>query len=810
MKLNRINQEITLNIGRIFASTIKPTFSDFEDSLNLFNKILTVNSGIKEFEGLSKTVLQNLETIFINNKGDLSSLKILSTELEPFYKKIIFLLKNINYSNHQNKTLGVLMQELELSSVISQRTEGISTLLSENNLPLYKGADDYLEYLCNAYIIRNQVHSSPNWGYVEIFTKLESILVSYFFPLLKYKNELNNAVSKLLTDVLPIEIEEYNNQTKALFDFISHGTNTIEIKKQILFSSILYYLYDKPKASTTDIVDFCNIQHNINSNIEFYNRLLGSLLTDHKIETVSKNEFKISQKEHVRLTTSIENYKYQEQNFLLSFKNLLTFYNIEDKYSDIFNNLRLLLETNYNIDMYEIFNKATETTNDENCRKFLNFLESILVDKNKSNDLLLCLLAICEENDFLHKLSASKVISRYTNSSEFQNYIRSQERVIFLDTQILLYLLCYSYQEVNDYNIFYKVVKELYEISEINENIKLKTSNFYINEAAYHLKEAVLLIPFEESGFFEGENSQNVFFKYYCHLRDKNELESGIESFADFLSEFNVIYDDIFNSECLGNIIRIITGILDGLEIEHIVMKKVSQESTAFTIFKNSLNTSRKQRQSVTIENDASLIDYLTDKYNSINEPYFLTWDTAFYDVREKYSKVKKGCGSYYLYSPSKFLTNLSLSNIEINPEFVTNEFISILNADDIKSKTNKFLDILNFIFDMDKEARLKRINMLKIFKEKYVIDISASHDGLILEEKTQPYSALIQQLSFYYNNRRNKYSMEDLRLIFCDDRIFENLENVIENELATYTKDFKFSDQLFIRFNNLIESIKQ
>lgn len=807
---NRIKAEISVNIEKIFSSSIQPTYGDFQDTLELFFKVIHVKCNNRFIDGLTRSILPALSQAYITDKGTINPLKILAEELEPFYKKLLLLIYNHDHTQDRSKTLGPLMEELHLSTIINGRSVGFPELFKESNLVNYKGQAEYIEYLGQAYLIRNQVHNSPNWDYIEIFTNLRSILIAYLYPVQKYKAEITTSISRYMQINAPEIDVIVDNHTKALYEFISLGNNTIELKKQILNSSILYYLLSKGEASVEDIMSYCNEQFNSDADKAFYIRITNSLQSEKKVVQDSRNKdlFKLTESETERLKRAIENFDFLEKNFSLSVQQVLNAYSLGQHTNEVIIQLKDLLEANYDIDLYEIFSQISEASNNENCSRFIKYLDSITLSKDLSRELFFNLLRLCEENDILHKLSASKVISGYINSNQLQNYLRLQERVVYMDTQIILYVLCAYYKEVKDYNVYYNITRDLLRYSDQNPNVSLHVSQYYVYEAAYHFKEALLLVPFEELSFFGPKNSHNVFFQFYEFLMNHGLLEEETKSFEDFLGGYGFEYEDVSGSSFIQIAAGLITGFLEsfGIIVENIHKPINQAHDEVFEIYKNALNTLGRPRLEATVENDATMLYYLTNKYSSNQEPFFITWDHSFYEARKKYLAKFKGCRNFYLYTPSKLLTNLSLTKFEINTEGVTKEFLSILDADDIQSKTNQFLDIINQLFDIDKEERRRYMAKIKEFKEKYIIDQGGQTDEGSSEEKVQPYSALLHELAINVTRKKSKISFDSLKTILSDEKYFEPLTQIFDKELEYYTQNFKFSDKFMDSVSSLIK----
>ena len=60
----------------------------------------------------------------------------------------------------------------------------------------------------------------------------------------------------------------------------------------------------------------------------------------------------------------------------------------------------------------------------------------------RSKDLFKELLCISRDNDVLIRVSAGRAYQTISNPERFDEYVRKADRKVWLDTQILLYLLC--------------------------------------------------------------------------------------------------------------------------------------------------------------------------------------------------------------------------------------------------------------------------------------------------------------------------------------------------------------------------------
>lgn len=185
----------------------------------------------------------------------------------------------------------------------------------------------------------------------------------------------------------------------------------------------------------------------------------------------------------------------------------------------------------------------------------------------------------------------------------------------------------------------FNIAKGIVEISDTRTNIELKTQRPYVDEIAFHLKEALLLIPFEKMKIFEGPQfSDNVFYKHYYLLKDKDSLPEEIDSFASYLeNNFNIKESDAYSNDYELIAQEVIEGKLEDELNINIEDKKIDKNDKDFVrsqkAFVKALPES-KSRSEIILDDDAAMGQILFSNKFDV-EPFFLTWDKSFAKYRE-------------------------------------------------------------------------------------------------------------------------------------------------------------------------------
>lgn len=204
MKYNwkNIKSKIIDNVKEIIENSTLPKYSNFNQAIELFKNVLLYKTGNKKLNGLGDSVLEAIYEIYYTKPGGVSPAEILMNNTEAFLKKIIFIITGNDYSNVKEKNLMWCLKELKLLREIAP---GKYPKLDEFNLSGYVGSHYFLEYVCKAYLSRNQFHNAPKLKAVEVYQIVESGLVLFLYAILENYTKLNSIVGISVTSQSQIE-----------------------------------------------------------------------------------------------------------------------------------------------------------------------------------------------------------------------------------------------------------------------------------------------------------------------------------------------------------------------------------------------------------------------------------------------------------------------------------------------------------------------------------------------------------------------------------------------------------------------------
>jgi len=790
-----IEERIYINVSKILKNG-SPSFSEeqIKEAISLFKSFVIYKSGYHALDGLPRYLLPSLQEAFIDKKGEPASLTNISTNIEPFIRKILVLIFGESYANIENMTLAPLLKKININAALSgQRNKFDYPQLDIANIDSYMAASEYLYSICSAYITRNTVHDASDLDDAEVLNALKHILIVYIYIVLKHINDIKRLPNILVSANVENQIIDENQ--KMLYNFINFGNTSIEIKTQIVNAFILNYLRNKESVQIEKIIDESNNYFENSFSSGFYKRKIDNLIQKQKVEYVDKESIKLTNTESDNLSKAQINFQENRDLFFMFFDELLKKYNIEIKRNELLRNIELFLENNFNIDLCEIY--CNEIKSDSTVyAPLLEYLKSLTCTDELAESLFKDILVLCEDNDFLVRMSASKVFSKISNPDQFQNYLRQQKRIVYLDTQIILYALCYNYLPNDEYdNIFHRTTSALLSYVEKNPSIELKFGNQYLSEIAYQLKLALFLIPFADNDITEGVMlSTNIFYRFYFHLKKNDLLDEETKTFADFMSNWLSLeeedaYDSDYDRIASNSMIDILK---DELNIEIVKLPYYEDCDSASNLLEEVIKENLLSiKTHYVLKNDAIMVCHLSNSQYHINEPFFLTWDKSFTPFRKKFKDKfkKRDLISWHLFTPSKFLNHMDLINFKINPSSMTNDFLSVMDGLGLHNMTRTIVDSMNRFLDIKNISRNQRHVYIKITKEifsesEFSYEISTPIDELKTKISDSFAEVLDQINNFLYTD--SKSGIDKYRKMLLNESYFRKIAELIQLQVKT------------------------
>jgi len=200
MKYNwdKIKNTLIRELKPIFDDSNQPNYAfTFADGLDLFCKALIYKTGESDLDGIEIKVIPTIEKYYHSSKDKndaFNYLTQLSTKLDTFLQKIVFLFHNVDYITlksqnkgmfHFIKNCGINLNNIDFRQPLSA--------IPENSLNSNFGIHIY-----NAYRLRNiEAHTATDYNDDEIPKLIKDSLVIYLFTTFQYYNQLSSVVGHI-------------------------------------------------------------------------------------------------------------------------------------------------------------------------------------------------------------------------------------------------------------------------------------------------------------------------------------------------------------------------------------------------------------------------------------------------------------------------------------------------------------------------------------------------------------------------------------------------------------------------------------
>jgi len=179
-------------IAPIFDSSTQPNYTiNIDDALKIFYDLTVFKTAESNLDGLEDRLLPTLEKYFTksNDRNDkLNYLKQITTSLDAFLKKVLFIINEPDYRfiMNNNKGLNAVIVKLSKLDIDKNRFKDCIDDASDSNF----GKFCYL-----AYSNRNiDAHNAKDWTENEIVQIINACLVFYLYAIFEYETEIKNEI----------------------------------------------------------------------------------------------------------------------------------------------------------------------------------------------------------------------------------------------------------------------------------------------------------------------------------------------------------------------------------------------------------------------------------------------------------------------------------------------------------------------------------------------------------------------------------------------------------------------------------------
>lgn len=628
-----------------------------------------------------------------------------------------------------------------------------------------------------------------------------------------------NKLKEFLGDLF-LEEQIFDEKDKLYSDFLSYGNQSLELKERFIYSFLLNELYESENNTLTkeELQNKINKEFNISENKGYCNRLISNLSTAKKVKIVDKYNVKLIDSEKLKIKSIKEDSNILEREFLTNLQKILVKYDSDLDLKTILKKLNQIYAEVSEVDVKEI-NESIESVSDvrSTIKDFCNFIISSCEESVNASDFLKEIFTLCGENGFIHRVSAGNLFKKLIDNSEFLAYTRRQQKEVFIDTPVLIYLLLAMHEPTLDYdNNKFKIARDLFSLIQTDfETASYSTTHLYIIELAGYIKSAIRLIPIEEQGLFKSlGGSNNEIINLYLKTKEENLFEGGLHEYIESLGITiqKIEKNDRFLEQYLIRLFKDNNIHIDDVypyntDVRNRENSKTYEriEKTLIDIY-SELNIQRRKR-SLTF--DSLLFSHIYLLNEDLVDPTILTWDNTFIEFRKRFQPSNPNLRYWHLFRPGKYLDHVSLIKFKINGNSISNEIMSLIETDfEIVTRVKKLADVLSSIVDLKSVSGTKLTKGLSDIRDKYIYKINSTREQDILDaEVPQPVDEMITNIVSHFDDGSSKLSFEHFTKALQNEEFVSDLLIILKKEIDTYFKTNKLSKVYLSKVSKLIEN---
>lgn len=603
------------------------------------------------------------------------------------------------------------------------------------------------------------------------------------------------AILKEMLTGLKEKTPRINPKNKIIFDMLTSGGIVNDIKSEFIRTVAQYYIFEQGPQPIQKVVEYVNSQLNCKIDSSYFSQLINRHDSGLSLQKDGLCDITQAQRERI-IAIKVETSVIQDS-IITKLHEVCLQYNMDTPSAEkIFKIISAAYIRTSDIEAENLSSKTN--ANDEAIDKIINALKH-QINTNKlsadSDTIINELLSITVGNEYFAKLATTQLFSNLFKQNELEEYLSLIPKNVYLDTQILLQIICCLFED-SDYSDFQYISAKtmLRNISNSRCRITLYTLQDYIEEVCVHLWDGFAVSEIERYlDFSDFGKSNNIFYCYFRYLTD-NGIKN-YELYSDFISDLIGvdIYSNVSRQDFINEAVTAISYILTMQDITvvdspYIVYDELDRLTKEYDLIAQLYR--RKPHRAII--SDIKMIQYLSDKNAHINqdtqlpeEPYFITCDSSLYNYRHHFIARYPKRLHWYIYTPLKFANRLSVMNFKPDPEALSLDLINVAEANFNSSTTNNkkpFIDILSMFVGKTNEnswAITRRLAELNRMNQ----DCSSNVDFSKVKQ-TEHIESVLTRMAFHYSKPDSTFNMEQLINLIEDDRYAPQFDRFIEESI--------------------------
>lgn len=701
------------------------------------------------------------------------------------------------------KCIQITIQKHQIETKIKNDLKKVSNMISKF------GYSNKFEFYCSISLSAEKIEEYKKHAIDEYDIELD-IFDGKRLSQLGCKDAVNYIYSLHSDVVLKPEQMNIDRATKTLYDLLAHGKDSSDIKNSLVDSVIISIIYEKVTIGLPELKE--ELEHRIGKNIPDIIHSVNILKSDQRIKSDEQNKklLRLSEDEFNNVQEILALSAKTEKEFCSEFAKILSRYQI-DYAPKILEELKKLYKYYYSRDI-DYHTRENEDVYVKIFDKFKKYLLTLIRDKKNIDLLIADIKELCENNNYLNKISASESFLSLYKSNQLESYLNQRQKDIYLDTPTFVYLLCAYYcVERNDWdNPFYRSMKSLIKFKSTYSNkVNFYIIRDYLGEVVGEIKKALQYAKFEKYSFFnELGGTRNTLYNYYDYLKKANlfEIDDNIGAFEDFMYELGLDNLNPNDNRFYNDAFCFLQDVADNYGIEIVDWSPDEKYTEIKENYERILLTNEKDRSETAIRNDVNqVITLLLNESNT--DVYLTTWDTTIHLLRNVVlDTMNQGKYHYFdIYNPAKLSNKIALENFNIDESALTNEIFAYADKKyDISNRVKSLLEIIApFLKDIN-SSNNKLLKKLSRLRKEQLQDREPMKESQN-EDKYLPVEEIVIRLIPSKEQIKQDAKIIDKFSVFMS--IEENADYIIDIiDKASKLKDFKLFD--FSEYFSKIESV--
>lgn len=606
-----------------------------------------------------------------------------------------------------------------------------------------------------------------------------------------------------------------SDNQRTVYELLAGGGKINDLKSEFIYSFMLCRLYDYDLQTPDDLAEYLNKTLNCQVSGYFITNYFADRSADLSIN--AEGRYSLTPEARANIEFHRESSKAERMKLIESINQLLSdngIVNIDA--SLIIDSLEKIYARNADM---EIQMPGRDNSIAYMARlRSIGELKSLLIKANPDNknvdNIVTKIIEISGENDYLSKLTNTYLFNNLLKSSDLDKYVNSEIRRVWIDTQVLLPMICVLAYESDSQEFQYQSAKSLFEKAvNLDGRVLFFTTDMYVEEVAVHFWEALAVSRLENSIDIEGlGGSRNYFYNFF--RRGNREGLFNFEYFSDFIDSLlhTSDVDLMTRKEFISGISKSLSESLEMCNVQVYDTTKYDSPAYEPLIQKLLKNLSDKGRNKpyTSVKSDVKSVMLLSEKGLNMNpdtelysEPYLVSWDASL-RIFNSLFRPDGEHGAWLVYSPLQLANRLSVMNFKVDPGLLSYEIVSLTEKNfGSAQEKRRFVDTLALFVDRSVENNWRlgqKLGELKISARENLPEKEINAFG--------PKSAIDSVLTKIYDAytvAKRSPGINDLSSAMLDDKKADAFYDIIVRACESWGNEKNISDQILKEIDNLI-----